>query len=112
MAYTKTAWVNDSKPAINAANLNKIEQGIADAHAIVAEPGPKGDIGPQGPEGPQGPKGDQGEPGAKGDKGTKGDKGDPGTPGAKGDKGDPGFPTEEQWNALVARVDALETPAG
>ena len=80
MAYTKTTWVNDSKPAINAANLNKIEQGIADAHAIVAEPGPKGD------------------------------KGDTGAKGAKGDKGDPGFPTEEQWNALVARVEALETP--
>ena len=80
MAYTKTTWVNDSKPAINAANLNKIEQGIADAHAVVAEPGPKGD------------------------------KGDKGNPGAKGDKGDPGFPTEEQWNALVARVEALETP--
>ena len=95
MAYTKTTWVNDSKPAINAANLNKIEQGIADAHAIVAEPGPKGD------------KGDKGDTGAKG---AKGDKGDPGTPGTKGDKGDPGFPTEEQWNALVARVDALETP--
>ena len=91
MAYTKTAWVNDSKPAISAENLNKIEQGIADAHAIVAEPGPKGD------------KGDPGEPGPKGDKGE---------PGAKGDKGDPGFPTEEQWNALVARVDALETPEG
>lgn len=95
MAYTKTTWVNDSKPAINAANLNKIEQGIADAHAIVAEPGPKGDAGPQGP------KGDKGEPGAAGAKGAKGDK---------GDKGEPGFPTEEQWNALVARVDALETP--
>ena len=91
MAYTKTAWVNDSKPAINAANLNKIEQGIADAHAIVAEPGPQG---------PAGPKGDTGEPGPAGAKG------------AKGDKGDPGFPTEEQWNALVARVEALETPAG
>ena len=94
MAYTKTTWVNDSEPAINAANLNKIEQGIADAHAIVAEPGP------------------QGEPGPKGDPGDKGDKGDPGTPGTKGDKGEPGFPTEEQWNALVARVEALETPAG
>ena len=98
MAYTKTTWVNDSKPAINAANLNKIEQGIADAHAIVAEPGPKGD------------KGDPGEPGPKGDKGAKGDKGEPGAAGAKGDKGEPGFPTEEQWNALVARVEALETP--
>ena len=98
MAYTKTKWVNDSEPAINAANLNKIEQGIADAHAIVAEPGPKGD------------KGDPGEPGPAGAKGAKGDKGEPGAAGAKGDKGEPGFPTEEQWNALVARVDALETP--
>ena len=115
MAYTKTTWVNDSKPAINAANLNKIEQGIADAHAIVAEPGPQGPAGPKGdtgPEGPAGPKGDTGEPGPAGAKGAKGDKGDPGTPGAKGDKGDPGFPTEEQWNELVARVEALETPAG
>ena len=97
MAYTKTAWRNDSKPAISAENLNKIEQGIADAHAIVAEPGPKGD------------KGDPGEPGPKGD---KGEPGPAGTDGAKGAKGDPGFPTEEQWNALVARVDALETPEG
>ena len=101
MAYTKTKWVNDSKPAINAANLNKIEQGIADAHAIVAEPGPQG---------PAGPKGDTGEPGPAGAKGAKGDKGEPGAAGAKGDKGDPGFPTEEQWNTLVARVEALETP--
>ena len=101
MAYTKTERVNDSNPAINAANLNKIEQGIADAHAIVAEPGPQG---------PAGPKGDTGEPGPAGAKGAKGDKGEPGAAGAKGDKGDPGFPTEEQWNALVARVDALETP--
>ena len=98
MAYTKTTWVNDSKPAINAANLNKIEQGIADAHAIVAEPGPKGD------------KGDKGDPGTPGAKGDPGEKGETGAKGAKGDKGDPGFPTEEQWNALVARVDALETP--
>ena len=107
MAYTKTTWVNDSKPAINAANLNKIEQGIADAHAIVAEPGPQG---PAGPEGPAGPKGDTGEPGPAGAKGAKGDKGEPGAAGVKGDKGEPGFPTEEQWNALVASVEALETP--
>ena len=107
MAYEKTTWVNDSEPAINAANLNKIEQGIADAHAIVAEPGPKGD---KGDPGEPGPKGDKGETGPAGTDGAKGVKGDPGTPGTKGDKGDPGFPTEEQWNALVARVDALETP--
>ena len=30
MAYTKTTWVNDTTPAINATNLNKIEQGIED----------------------------------------------------------------------------------
>ena len=53
---------------------------------------------------------------AKAAKGDKGDKGDPGADGAKGDKGDPGadgadgFPTEVEWNALVARVEALETP--
>lgn len=45
------------------------------------------------------------EPGPKGDKGDTGDKGD------KGDKGDPGFPSESDWNALVARVEALENPA-
>lgn len=31
MAYTKTVWNNDAAPAINAANLNKIENGIFDA---------------------------------------------------------------------------------
>jgi hypothetical protein len=29
--YSKTSWVNNSTPAINATNLNKIEQGISDA---------------------------------------------------------------------------------
>ena len=84
MAYTATSWVNGSEPAINAANLNKLEAGVSAAHDAVANveltPGPKGD------------------------------KGDTGAKGAKGDKGEPGFPTEEQWNALVARVEALETP--
>lgn len=32
MAYTKTTWVDNSAPAIDAENLNKIEQGIYDAH--------------------------------------------------------------------------------
>ena len=31
MAYSKTTWVNGTTPAISAANLNKIEQGIYDA---------------------------------------------------------------------------------
>ena len=30
--YVRTIWVNDSEPPLNADNLNKIEQGIVDAH--------------------------------------------------------------------------------
>lgn len=36
MAYTKTTWVDNSEPPINAENLNKIEQGIYDAHDGLA----------------------------------------------------------------------------
>ena len=32
MAYNKTSWVNNQAPAINALNLNKMEQGIYDSH--------------------------------------------------------------------------------
>ena len=49
-----------------------------------------GAAGPEGPEGPEGPQGIQGPAGAD---------------------GADGFPTESQWNDLVARVDALENPA-
>ena len=35
MAYTKTIFVNGSTPAINAVNLNKMEQGIFDAATTV-----------------------------------------------------------------------------
>lgn len=48
--------------------------------------GPQGEQGPQGERGPQGPEGPQGPAGAD------------------------GFPTEAQWNELVARVEALENP--
>ena len=34
--YNKTTWNNDAPPAWNATNLNKIEQGIADAHSELA----------------------------------------------------------------------------
>ena len=54
--------------------------------------------------GPQGPKGDKGDPGADGAKGAKGDKGDPGADGADG------FGTEAQYNDIIARLEALETP--
>lgn len=39
MAYTPTTWVNDTTPAINATNLNKIEAGIKDAHDFLNLPG-------------------------------------------------------------------------
>lgn len=34
MAYNKTVWENDKTP-VNADNMNKIEQGIADAHELL-----------------------------------------------------------------------------
>lgn len=35
MAYTKTNWVNDQAPAINATNLNNIEDGIANSYNVA-----------------------------------------------------------------------------
>ena len=46
-------------------------------------------------------------PGPEGPQGPKGDKGDPGTPGADGADG---FGTEAQYNDIIARLEALETP--
>ena len=116
MAYEKQTWKNDDPSTpLSAARLNHIEDGIAN---VELTPGPEG---PQGPAGPAGAKGDKGEPGADGADGAKGDAGPAGADGAKGAKGDKGdtgpagadgFPSEEQWNALVARVDALEADAG
>ena len=65
---------------------------------VAGKQGPKGDAGPQGEPGADG------APGPKGDTGAKGAKGDDGADGADG------FPTEQQWNDLVARVEALENP--
>ena len=100
MAYTATSWVNGSEPAINAANLNKLEAGVVAAHDAVASveltPGPKGN------------KGDKGDPGAPGKDGADGA---PGAKGDKGDKGDPGADLTAELAALEARVAALETPA-
>ena len=53
----------------------------------------------------KGDKGDKGDTGATGQKGEKGEKGDTG---AQGVAGQDGFPTQEMWEALVARVTALE----
>lgn len=37
MSYVKTTWQNDQAPAINATNLNKIEQGIFDNDALASK---------------------------------------------------------------------------
>ena len=89
MAFEPDKWADGEAGGtpITAAELNRIEA----AGAAKAQRGEKG------------PKGDDGPPGADGKDGAKGDK---------GDKGDDGFPTEAQWNDLVARVEALETPEG
>ena len=99
MAYTVTEW--KSGDVVTAELLNKIEAGVEEK----AAKGDKGDTGPAGPEGPRGPKGDTG------DTGPRGPKGDTGAAGAKGADGADGAPTQAEWDALVARVTALETPA-
>ena len=90
------------------------EQDMKDILDVAGEKGPKGDTGVAGPKGDTGvagPKGDTGAAGPKGDPGVAGPKGDPGAKGAKGDPGADGFGTEAQYNELVARIEALETPA-
>ena len=95
MAYTKTEWVNDSEPAINAANLNKIEQGIADAHAIVAKPGKDGKSAYQ----------------IAVDNGFEGSESE-WLASLKGKPGDDAPDQSAAIAALEARVEALETPEG
>lgn len=68
---------------------------------VAGKQGPKGDAGPQGEPGADGAPGPKGDTGAKG---AKGDTGPAGTDGADG------FGTEAQYNDIIARLDALETP--
>ena len=98
MAFEPDKWADGSAGGtpITAAELNRIEA----AGAAKAAKGDKGDKGDPGPEGPAGPKGDPGAAGAKGD------KGDPGPAGADG------FGTEAQYNDIIARLEALESPEG
>lgn len=87
------------------------EQDMKDILDVAGEPGPKGDTGATGPKGDPGAKGAKGDPGVAGPKGDPGAKGDTGATGPKGDPGADGFGTEVQYNELVARIEALETPA-
>lgn len=87
------------------------EQDMKDILDVAGEKGPKGDTGAAGPKGDPGVAGPKGDPGAAGPKGDPGAKGDTGATGPKGDPGADGFGTEAQYNELVARIEALETPA-
>lgn len=71
--------------------------------------GPQGETGLQGPQGPPGTTGATGPPGATGAQGPQGVKGDTGATGAQGPQGVPGVPTQAEWDALLARVTALES---
>ena len=51
-------------------------------------------------------KGDKGDKGEQGIQGLKGDKGDKGEQGLKGADG---FGTEEQYNEIIRRIEALES---
>lgn len=104
MAYEKQTWKNDDPSTpLSAARMDHIEDGIAN---VELTPGPEGPQGPEGPEGPEGPKGPEGPAGKDGAKGAKGD------PGPAGADGADGAPTKDEWDDLVARVDALEAGAG
>ena len=93
MAFEPDKWADGEagNTPITAAELNRIEA----AGAAKAAQGPKGD---------KGDKGDQGDPGTPGADGAKGDTGAPGADGADG------FGTEAQYNDIIARLEALETP--
>ena len=88
MAYEKQTWNNgDAATPLSAERLNHIEDGIANVELTP------------GPQGPAGPPGADGTDGAKGAKGDKGDKGDPGADSPI---------TQAVFDALEARVTALE----
>lgn len=68
MNYEKQNFVDGQ--TLTAAQLNHMENGIANAAGTQGEKGEKGDTGPAGP------KGDKGDTGAQGPKGEQGEKGD------------------------------------
>jgi len=109
MAYTPQEWRNgDPDTPLTAERLLHIEQGIA----AKAQRGPKGTDGTDGQDGVTPHIGENGNwfLGTE-DTGTpaRGPAGQDGTDGTDGQDGADGFPSEADWNDLVARVEALET---
>ena len=112
MAYTKRGpFSNDAAPDLNAETFNHLDDGIAEAHRLVAEvettPGPEGPAGPAGPAGADGQDGAKGDTGEPGPPGPEGPAGPAGADGADGADAEPQF-TPEQVTALLA---LLEEPA-
>ncbi len=104
MAFApKTDWATGDEFTADA--LNRIEAGIAEKAA-------KGDPGQDGTDGKSAYQiaVDSGFSGTESEwlASLEGAKGDPGQDGMDGTNG---APTQEEWDALVARVQALETPA-
>lgn len=87
--------------------VSAIKEVRSNVDSIELTPGPQGPEGPAGPEGSQGPAGADGADGAKGPQGPAGPEG---PEGPQGPAGADGAPSQEDWDALVARVEALETP--
>lgn len=117
MAYEKNTWgqyeydpektLDENKQLADQADalitlekLKNIEDGIAN---IELQPGPQGEPGADGTNGTDGADGEQGPKGEPGKDGEQGPQGEPGQDGADG------FPSEGDWNALVSRVEALES---
>lgn len=72
MAYEKIGpFTNNQEPALSAATLNHLDEGIAEAHTRAMTPGPQGERGPAGSDGAKGDKGDQGNPGVDRPAGTE-----------------------------------------
>lgn len=99
MAFEPDKWADgeDGGTPITAAELNRIEA----AGLAKAAKGDKGDTGAAGKDGAKGDTGAKGEPGTPGKDGAKG---------APGADGADGFGTEEQYNDIISRLEALETP--
>lgn len=104
----KAAVGNSGHPEDHNKITAALEEVRANVDDIELTPGPQGPKGDTGATGPAGPKGDTGETGPQGPKGDTGAAGATGAKGDKGDKGDPGEVTQEEFDALEARVAALE----
>lgn len=72
---------------------------------LANEEGPQGQRGAKGDQGDTGDQGPQGEPGPRGPQGEAGSQGEQGPSGSDGSDG---FGTEEQYNDIISRLEALE----